>query len=147
MFSTGSVVAALFFMLIGAGCSNNAFPTQDSSTNLNLGNGNNISAGENTPIPANFPADVPQYPGARTKLAYGEASGAIATLVQETTDTPSQVRISIEQTMKQNGFIAGEVISGEQAIILGFAKGTIRYQINIAQKGTTTTIQSIRMMQ
>ncbi len=132
-------------MLLGAGCGNGtSFDSETDTINLDGQNGSGLSAGAGASIPANFPADFPRYPGAKTILAYTENDGKSGSLMQETSDTLAQAQTKIEELMQNQGFTKDNVLPSPSLVGLLFHKGTVKYQINIAQQAETTQIQSVR---
>ncbi|MBP9762814.1 hypothetical protein KBD34_04325 [Patescibacteria group bacterium] len=137
---------ALLFPLLGAGCGGG--DGMNANSDVSMGNNSGTiqpSDMEGTKIPADFPSDFPRYPDAKTILAYTENGGKSGSLMQETKETLAQAQSRIESMMQGQGFTKDNVASSPDLVILSFSKGSVRYQVNIAQQAGTTQIQSTRV--
>lgn len=140
-------LVTLTFLGAGCGAPSTAIDTETNTITTQNDNGSSFSAGEGAQIPANFPSDFPEYPGGKTILAYIENGGASGSLVQEVSDSLSEVQTKIEQEMQTQGFTKDNVLTDPNVVILTFNKGSIRYQINIVRDAGKTRIQSVRVEQ
>lgn len=145
--STTLLIAPILALAtLGAGCGGNR-TTVDPFTNTVTTQdraGNTLTAGENAAIPAHFPSDFPQYPGAKTIFAYTVAQDQSGSLMQETQDSLEQAQANIERMMQAQGYEKVTTAASPDLVILSFKKGTVRFQVNIAHQQTGTQIQSVR---
>ncbi len=77
------------------------------SLNLNQ-NGNSISVGGNVTLPANFPSDVPIYPGSKIKLATKSEKGEF-TVTLTTPDSQEKVSSYYKEQMASKGWLSDNV--------------------------------------
>ncbi|MBP7005644.1 hypothetical protein KBB27_00780 [Patescibacteria group bacterium] len=151
MLSTSRVTAALIvpafsLIVLGAGCGGSGTTVNPLTNTITSEDqaGNTLVAGDNATIPANFPSDFPQYPGAKTIFAYTVAQDQSGSLMQETQDTLEQTQTNIERLMQTQGYEKVTTSASPDIVILSFKKDTVRFQVNIARQASGTQIQSVR---
>ena len=78
--------------------------------------GNQISVGENAAMPANFPKEIPQYPGGTT-LSASVAKDGQASLSIRTSDASAVVMSWMETTLTKDGWKqASQMASGDFSV-------------------------------
>lgn len=133
-------------VLLGAGCaSSSRLNGERLIVDSEEANRTALLSGDGIEVPSDFPQDLPLYPGAKTTMTYMDDARANGSLVQETPAPLNEVRAQVTQLFQDKGFTKEYEQPAEDVVILSFAKGSVRYQINIVRQNNLTTIQSIRI--
>jgi hypothetical protein len=118
------------------------------SLNFNQ-NGNSISIGGNVALPANFPSDVPIYPGSKIKLATKSEKGDYSVTLT-TSDSQEKVSSYYKEQMAAKGWaLDNEEALGEIGQMNGlgsFTKDSQKTNLAVLQNkenGTTTVFITV----
>lgn len=114
------------------------------SLNFNQ-NGNSISIGGNVALPANFPSDVPIYPGSKIKLATKSEKGDYSVTLT-TSDSQEKVSSYYKEQMAAKGWVLdnedalGEI--GQMNGLGSFTKDSQKTNLAVLQnkENSTTTV-------
>lgn len=143
-----SFVALSALALFGLGCGAPGVKVSDNGSTFEVqGNQNDaLRGGENITIPDNFPADLPRYANATTKLALKDKENY--TLSQQTTDDTDTVVRNLDQQLTQNGYTLTVRIGnvGEPVQIIDYGSAAKQQAVRIQVSQDTAKHQTMIMI-
>jgi hypothetical protein len=144
------IVLQIIFWIAIVSLANFGDSLVNSNRSLNFNqNGNSISIGGNVALPANFPSDVPIYPGSKIKLATKSEKGDYSVTLT-TSDSQEKVSSYYKEQMAAKGWVLdNEEVLGEIGQMNGlgsFTKDSQKTNLAVLQNkenGTTTVFITV----
>lgn len=131
------ILPLLVLTLIGAGCSSKSSrPEPKGPQPATTAQGLKYDLNAASRIPADFPTDIPQYPGGKIITAMNV--GGIATLTQDTKAKPADVIAWAKQQFTTAGASkTNEIEQDRGGVTLEFTKGSdiFRVRVDVARDG------------
>lgn len=142
-FSRFLIAPSLLVVLVFSGCGASGVSVTSDGGITVQGNANQgaVRLGEQVTIPADFPQDVPQYPGAKTQIVSTDAKEHSNMLSQQTSDSVATVKAFVLQKMADAGFSKTTEIGDDSVTIIGFEKLPVRFQFQIARDASKNVTQ------
>lgn len=111
--------------------SNGSINTSDNSITIKNKN-TSMTVGKEIQTPADFPSDIPQYPGSKVLqvMNYGGSLGTAVNMTVQNTDITKVIDF-YKTKMIENGWIAGDSVSQQSGLMITYKKDSRQIQLVI----------------